>query len=214
MTDCPNTRFRGLSRLPGRTLLFGKGALNRALTCLLKPLFHQCGRNVRFQAFDRFSFGRISLGNDVYIGPGAKLSASDSFLRVGNKVQFGPNVTIMAGDHNVSELGKAIFDMHEARPEDNLPVEIDDDVWVGAGATILKGCRIGRGAIVAAAAVVTKSVPPYAIVVGVPARVVRFRWAVDEILRHERELYPEEARLSRAQLEQWEVEPALKAPTA
>jgi len=68
-------------------------------------------------------------------------------------------VTILGGDHNTSVIGKAMFFVHTKRPEDDLPVVIEDDVWVGTRVTILKGVRIGRGAIVAAGAVVTRTFP-------------------------------------------------------
>ena len=184
----------------GRFYLLARGGANRFLSALTKPLFQECGRNVRFDAWGNYSYSTISIGNDVYIGPGAKFSASDTTLKIGNKVQFGPNVTIMAGDHNTSVVGQYMFDVHEKLPEDDQPVVLEDDVWVGAGATILKGVRIGRGAIVAAEALVRESAPPYSIVVGVPAKILRFRWTVDEILAHERELYPEDQRLSRQEL--------------
>ena len=114
---------------------------------------------------------------------------------------FGANVTIRGGNHNTSVLGKFMADVQEKRPADDLPVEISDDVWVGANATILKGVRVGRGAIVAAGAVVVKSVPPYAVVGGVPARVIKFRWTVEEILAHEQVLYSEDRRISREELQ-------------
>ncbi len=189
--------FSAARAIAGKTLILMLGGLNRFLTFFLRSLFRECGRNVRFQATDHFTYASISIGSDVYIGPGAHFSATHSSLTICNKVAFGPNVTIMAGDHNVSALGQTIFDTHEVRPEDNRPIVISDDVWVGAGATILHGCHIERGAIVAAGALVRGDVPPYAIVAGIPARVVRFRWTVDEILLHEKALYPEEDRLSR-----------------
>ena len=58
----------------------------------------------------------------------------------------------------------------------NQPVVIEDDVWVGANVTILKGVTIGHGSVVAAGAVVTKSCPPYSIIGGVPAKVLRRRF--------------------------------------
>lgn len=81
-------------------------------------------------------------------------------------------------------------------------VIIDKDVWVGCNVTLLAGVKIGRGGIVAAGAVVNKSTPPYAIVGGVPAKVLKFRFTIDEILEHERLLYPESERLDRETLQQ------------
>lgn len=74
----------------------------------------------------------------------------------------------------------------EKRIEDDPGVVIEDDVWVGTRAIILAGVTIGRGAVVAAGAVVTKSVPPYAIVGGNPARILRMRWSEADIIEHER----------------------------
>ena len=66
---------------------------------------------------------------------------------------------------------------------------IEEDVWCGANVTILKGVTVGKGAIIGAGAVVTKNVPPYSIVCGVPARVIRKRMTQEEIIEHEAQLY-------------------------
>ncbi len=88
-------------------------------------------------------------------------------------------------------------DVIEKRPEDDQDVIIDDDVWVGSGAIILKGVRVGRGSIIAAGAVVNKDVPPYSIVGGVPARKIGTRFGnVETILKHEASLYQADNRLS------------------
>ena len=62
---------------------------------------------------------------------------------------------------------------------------VEDGCWIGANVTILKGVTIGRGSVVAAGAVVTRSCPPYSIIGGVPARVIRQRFTEEEIAKHE-----------------------------
>ena len=68
------------------------------------------------------------------------------------------------------------------------PVVIEDDVWCGANVTILKGVTIGHGSVVAAGAVVTKSFPPYSIIGGIPAKLLKMRFTEEEIKEHERML--------------------------
>ncbi len=194
--------MRMIRSWPGQICLLGRRATNRMLQAILRPLFRACGRNVRFDARGYYSFANISIGNDVFIGDGASFAATRTTITIGDKVMFGPQVMIRGGNHNTSVLGAFMFDVKEKRPEDDQPVVIEDDVWVGARATILKGVRIGRGAIVAAGAVVTRSIPPYAVAGGVPARILKFRWSVDEIIRHEEKLYSPERQLPRMALEQ------------
>ncbi|CAG0905860.1 unnamed protein product, partial [Darwinula stevensoni] len=79
---------------------------------------------------------------------------------------FGPNVTIMGGNHNTSVIGAFMYDVREKLPENDQPVIIEDDVWVGTGVIILKGVTIGKGSIIAAGSVVTKSCKPYSILGG------------------------------------------------
>lgn len=101
---------------------------------------------------------------------------------------FGPNVTIMAGNHNFRDVGVYIHDNHNKRPDDDMPVMIMDDVWIGCNAVILKGVTINKGAIIGAGAIVTKDVPAYAIVGGNPAKVIKYRFTPEEILEHETKL--------------------------
>lgn len=88
--------------------------------------------------------------------------------------------------------GRFIYDIGEGEknPEDDADVIIEDDVWVGCNVTILKGVTIGRGGIVAAGAVVTKSVPPYTIVGGVPAKKIGNRFkTVEDTIYHDSILF-------------------------
>lgn len=88
--------------------------------------------------------------------------------------------------------------------EDNLyrDIIVEEDVWMGINVTLLSGAHIGRGGIVGAGAVIRNFTPPYAVVVGNPAKVVKFKWSIDEIMKHESLLYPEGERFSREELEQ------------
>lgn len=79
---------------------------------------------------------------------------------------------------------------------------IGEDVYVGTNVTILEGANLGRGCIVGACSLVTKPVPPYALVVGSPARIVGVKFTLEQILEHEKALYPEEERFSRDYLEE------------
>lgn len=122
-----------------------RGGFNRFLRYFYKYLFKSCGSNVKFSPLNSdFSYRSISIGSDVYIGPGAVFSSIKD-IRIGSKVLFGPGVHIHGGDHNTSVIGRYIFDVKEKNPDDDMPVVIEDDVWVGSNVIILKNVRIGRG---------------------------------------------------------------------
>lgn len=176
--------FRGISL----AVLFYIRVKKRIKMLFLRPLFKKHGKNFVFDPNGNYSFHTIEVGNDVYIGPSAVLNASKSGITIGNKVMFGPNVTIIGGDHNITRIGRYMFDVKEKLEENDLPVIIEDDVWVGTGAIILKGVSIGRGSVVAAGALVTKNVPAYSIVGGVPAKVIKMRFTEGELAEHERVL--------------------------
>lgn len=140
----------------------------------------------------------IHLGDDVRIGVNATIFATRAHLYIGNKTFSGPNLTIMTGDHPFDIIGSYIIDNKKASLERNgiditkydADVVIEEDIWMGCNVTILKGVRIGRGSIVSAGSVVTNSFPPYSIIGGVPAKLLKKRWSSDaEIEEHERILY-------------------------
>lgn len=167
-----------------RRLFIGGG--NKIASCCYRSMFAKCGKNVHFSPLNSsFTYETISIGNKVYIGPHACFSAKKGII-IGDCVTFGPGVTIMGGNHNFREVGIFIYDNHEKRSDDDMPVVIDTDVWVGCNAIILKGVHVNRGAIIGAGAVVTKDVPPYSIVAGNPARVVKYRFTPEQIVDHEK----------------------------
>lgn len=139
------------------------------------------------------------LEENVSIGPDSIIYAPSTKLHIKKNSFTGPRVFISTGNH-YSKVGKfmRLLDDEDKKRDNvvlNHDVTIEEDVWIGANVSVL--CeRIGRGAIIACGAVVKKDVPPYAIVGGVPAKVLKMRFTKDEILRHEAELYPENDRLS------------------
>ncbi|MEA4886686.1 MAG: hypothetical protein VB063_08395 [Bacteroides graminisolvens] len=78
---------------------------------------------------------------------------------------------------------------------------VEEDVWIAANVTLLMGAHIGRGSTIGAGAVVRTNIPPYATVIGNPAKIVGFKFTPDEIIEHEKALYTEEERLPRELLE-------------
>lgn len=94
----------------------------------------------------------------------------------------------MGGDHNISVVGRYMFDVKEKEDGDDLPVIVEDDVWIGTGEIIVKGVTVGRGAVVAAGSVVTRNVEAYSIVGGVPAKKIGKRFSGESLSEHERSL--------------------------
>lgn len=171
---------------------------------LFRPLFASHGRNFYFDPDGSYSFENIHVGDDVNLGFRPILMAALSEIRIGNKVMFGPEVMLIGGNHNTTVVGSPMIDVHEKMPNDDLGVTIEDDVWVGARAMILRGVTLGRGTIVGAGSLINRSTPPYSIVAGNPARVIRFRWDVETILAHEQKLYAESDRFLRDDLARWQ----------
>ena len=110
---------------------------------------------------------------------------------------------VSTGNHAMI-LGRFYRTITEAEKPKGLDkdVVVESDVWIGRNVTLLSGVTLGRGATIAAGAVVNRDIPPYCLAGGVPARFIKFKWSIDEILYHESQLYPEEERYTREQLEE------------
>ena len=141
---------------------------NRIVSMLQKRMLKHCGTDVRLGNNCNITWGNCSVGSDVYIGPNAVFMCSDAPLEIGNHVMFGPNCVIATGDHRTDVVGKYMSEvtLAEKKPENDLPVRLEGDNWIGANAIILKGVTIGVGAVVAAGSVVTHDVPRYSVVGG------------------------------------------------
>ena len=146
--------------------------------------------------------GNIYIGDNVGIADNAHLSCLNARLIIKGNAAISHNFVVHTGNH-AHLKGMFITDITEANKPKGYDedVVIEKDVWIGCNVTLLSGVTIGRGCTVAAGAVVAKSTPPYSIVGGVPAKFIKFKWTIDEILEHEAALYPEEERFSREELE-------------
>jgi acetyltransferase-like isoleucine patch superfamily enzyme len=126
---------------------------------------------IRPSGYYRRTIGEgMSIGDHSNIGPYCYIGCS-GHIRIGSHVLMGARVSMHAENHNIDRVDVPI-DAQGVTRED---IVIEDDCWLGGGATILAGVHVGRGAVVAAGAVVTRDVPPYTVVAGMPARVVRRR---------------------------------------
>lgn len=146
--------FPGLARwLAERKLArFGAGSSLRPLCCLVRT-------------------DRIEIGDRTVIRPQTIIMANDiARIIIGNDVLIGSGAHFYAANHAFDRPGVKIADQGHSLAEDLV---IEDDVWIGANAIILPGVRIGRHSVIAAGSVVTKSVEPFSVYSGVPARKIR-----------------------------------------
>ena len=133
--------------------------------------------------------GRVQMGAHTFGAPKILSWRADDSLSVGKFCMFSCNVILlMGGEHDTSQITAfPLKKMLKGMDGENLdsdskgPVIIGSDVWVGSGSIILSGVKIGSGAIIGAGSVVVNDVPPYAVAVGNPARVVKYRFSPDRI---------------------------------
>ena len=155
-----------------------------------------CGKDVylRPMSSDIKGLWNLSVGDGTSIPKGSTIYCTDAPCTIGKKVLFGPHPTIITGDHRIDVLGKYIADVTveekfvNGENQYDQPVAIEDGVWCGAKVTILKGVTRGRGSGGVAWAGVTKSLAPYSIIGGVPAKLLKMRFTEEEIKKHEEAL--------------------------
>ncbi len=122
--------------------------------------------SVRLEAWG----GHISIGSDVFVGPQTIVYGHGN-VRIGNSTLISMQCRILSSNHTVPPMGTPIRSVPNVLKE----TSIGNDVWIGAGATVLGGVGIGDGVVVGAGAVVTHDIPAGAIALGVPAKVVGWR---------------------------------------
>jgi acetyltransferase-like isoleucine patch superfamily enzyme len=115
--------------------------------------------------------GDVTFGDYCTVNPFCVIYGFSGGLEIGNAVRIATHTVIVPGNHIFEDPDKQI----RLQGTESRGVKIENDVWLGAGVRILDGVTIGKGAVIAAGAVVTKDVPEFAVVGGVPARVLKWR---------------------------------------
>lgn len=133
-----------------------------------KLMLAHCGKKVNIEKNAYFS-SRISLGDYSGIGVNARIHGT---CKIGNHVMMGEDCIVITRNHRYSRMD---IPMMNQGFEEEKPVTIGNDVWIGDRVTILPGVQIGDGCVIGAGAVVTREIPPYSIAAGVPAKVIRSR---------------------------------------
>ncbi len=126
----------------------------------------------RFTILETIRGGKISIGQHTHIQAGCNLTAALGNIRIGNHVQLAPRCALYPYQHGISDLTTPIAQQPITSKGDII---IEDDAWLGVGVIVMDGVTIGRGAVIGAGAVVTKDIPPLAIAVGSPAKVIAHR---------------------------------------
>ena len=157
----------------------------------IKKIFHRIIRTISFKNGIYCKYGKgcvfkkgvfvdedSVVGNYNFIGRFTTITKAN----IGNYCSIAPFVTIGPGEHDVDSVSTSerINEFKEQRkPLTEGEVVIGNDVWIGSNVVVLRNVRVGDGAVLAAGAVVTKDVPSYAIVGGIPAKIIRYRNAQD-----------------------------------
>ncbi len=143
------------------------------------------------------------ISSHVRIARYAIIYSTEANVFIGSKVEIAPYLKIITGNHSYNHIGKFLFDAdYKKNTDDDKDVIIEGDSWFGINVTILSGVTIGRGSIIASGAVVNKSCPPYSIIGGVPAKLLKYRFTIEEALEHEEKLYHQSIRYTRQELEE------------
>lgn len=155
------------NKLPSSLSRFGNVYKSLRANCA-RVYISKCGSNVNIEPHVIFNHA-LSIDDNSGIGEFSEIYGD---VRIGKDVMMGTNCIIYTRNHS---FDRTDIPMWKQGFSEVKPVIIDDDVWIGGRVTILPGVHVGKGAVIGAASVVTKDVPAYAIVVGNPAKIIKYR---------------------------------------
>lgn len=172
-----------------------------------------------FAVLDRRKYGNIGIhsiiANDSNLIPenmfvddycviqsGINFISNRGKLYVGKYSVISSGCIIIPGSHKLTVGVPFYFSTVNHLNDEEGDVIIEEDCWIGAGCILLPKCHIGRGVVVGAGCLVNNDIPPYAVVVGVPAKIIATKFSIEEIIKHESIIYPPEERMTKMELEQ------------
>lgn len=139
--------------------------------CIYPSILRRCGKGLTIKEYVVIKFPEyITIGNQVGISEFSWIDGNGG-IEIGNFVRIGPYVSIISFNHKYEDKNTLIKKQGKILKR----VIIEDDVWIGAKAQILAGVKIGKGAVIGAGSIVTKNVPSYAVVMGAPAKIIKYR---------------------------------------
>lgn len=189
-------------RLKNNTILRGLFVFYKSYFGIRKGRFGYCADNVILTPPLYFgNMKNIYLYENTCLASHSWISVTNAKFIVKSNCSIAERLTVHTGNHAmiVGRFCSSITEADKPKGYDN-DVIVESDVWIGCNVTLLSGVHIGRSAIIAAGAVVAKDVLPYSVVGGVPARFIKFKWNIEQIIEHESVLYPENDRMSRDEL--------------
>lgn len=144
----------------------------------MKEVFAECGENCYIELPFHANWGghHVHFGSDIYANSNLTL-VDDGHIFVGDKVMFGPNVTVATANHPIDP------ELRAKGLQYNRDVYIGENTWIGSGVVIVPGVKVGKNVVIGAGSVVTKDIPDNVVAVGNPCRVLR------EVSEHDREYY-------------------------
>lgn len=180
--------------------------IKKLLIKIYSFFIHRKYRNISKSAFI-FPGNSIGVPDNLIMGDNSTLNTASAIQNMHAKFIMGRNsgaareLNVITGNHmsivglNLKQVTDEVKLQNDANREMDKDVVVEDDVWIGSRVTLLSGVHIGRGCEIGAGSVVRRSMPPYAVVAGNPAKIVGFRFTPEEIIEHEKIQYKEDERL-------------------
>ena len=169
----------------------------------MKKRLGYCGKDCNI--LPRFSCScpeKVFLEDYTLVQPGSMFIMAGGTFTLKKWSCLSMNCTIITGNHRSTVgLCQRIVDRYHVNDIETYVV-VGEDCWIGANVTILAGTKVGRGSIVGACGLLNKVTPPYAVLVGSPAKIIGAKFTLEQVLEHESKLYPPEERMSREELEE------------